>query len=198
MEEDLQRSPHPQRALLIGLAVLLVVLLLLWLASTARPVGPEIAVSIMPPRSGTSYDSQCVAFVTNATSSTIRLRLWGSESVEWEVDGVVHMGGKKLWGGTNIFSATNDYCFLKSGDVVPLAFEFPKRSTRFKIRFGYTRDAGPLKKMARPFIRKLVIQQYIHVILYDPTKPKPSPLIVDGWWDGRVYRDYESEWQANR
>src|SRR6516225_9141037 len=35
---------------------------------------------------------------------------------------------------------------------------------------------GTLKKMARPFIRKLVFQRYIHVILYDPNKPKPSPL----------------------
>jgi hypothetical protein len=183
-------SFYRNRAVWFGLAVLFAFLLLIWLASTARPVGPEISVSIMPPRSGTSYDSHCVAFVTNGTSSTMRLRLG---EIQWEVDGVVHMCGAQFWGGTNIFSATNNYCFLKSGGVVPLAFEFPKRSTRFKISFVSTRDAGALKKMAMPLFR-----WWFNPPQWINPGTKLSPLFEDGWLDGRVYRAYESEWQANQ
>ena len=122
-----------------------------------------------------------VALVTNSTQRAIGLEL---PVVEWEANGVVITALANLWGGTN------GLCSFGSNEVMPLPFEIPTNSTKFRIGFEYWREAGPLKKMLCPLVGR-IFPRYI-------TQPFMLRLLEQGWVDGRLHMRYEGGWQTNR
>jgi hypothetical protein len=184
MEQEHHRSPYLYLAVW-GLATSFVVLLLLWLASPRKPAVAAIGVSFMPPHSGSmgfDYSARfLVALVTNATQGAIGLE---PPNVQWEENGAFAGSMTNLWGGTN------NLCSLGSKGVVPLPFNIPTNSMKLRLSFEYSREAGPLKKMLRPALRRL-FPRYI-------TQPLMLRLFEQGWVDGRLHMRYEGGWETNR
>jgi hypothetical protein len=180
-----RRSPYLSRAVWAGLAILFGVLLLVWLTALRKPAVAPIGVSFTPPRSGgLGFDYSArflVALVTNATQGTIRLE---PPNVQWEENGAFAACMTNLWGGTN------NLCSLGSKGVVPLLFNIPANSMKIRLSFEYSREAGPLKKMLRPALRRL-FPRYI-------TQPIVLRLFQQGWVDGRLHMSYEGGWETNR
>jgi hypothetical protein len=91
------------------------------------------------------------------------------------------------WGGTNF------YCNLGPGQAVPLPVVIPTNSTKFRISFGYSKDANPVQKMLCPLCRNL----------FQPARiPVPQKIIArlseQGWLDGRLHFNYEGRWEADQ
>ena len=185
LPEQQRRSPYLYRAVWLGLAILLVVLLLAWLTAPRKPAVAAIGVSFTPPRSGhmgNFYSEHLmVALVTNSTQRTIGFEL---PVVQWEANGVVITALANLWGGTN------GLCSVGTKQVMPLPFEIPTDSTKFRISFEYWREAGPLQRLLSPISRKLFPR--------DITPPLPQRLFRQGWMDGRLHFNYEGDWKTNR
>jgi hypothetical protein len=179
-------SSYRNRAMWLGLAILVAFLFLFWLASPSRPVGPAIEVSYSPQsgQMGSFYSPHfVVAFVTNAGTSSIGL---ANPLLQWDQRGVVVTATADLWGGTNYFSS------LGPNQVMPLPLEVPTNSTKFKVSFGYSREAGPLQRPFSPVCRRLFPGRI------GPNQPLIQWLDERGWRDGRLHIYYEGMWEANR
>jgi hypothetical protein len=185
--ESEQRSSYPYRKVFLGLAIPFAFLLLLWLA--ARPAVPAIGVGLSPRQSGhmgNFYSHDFVVLsVTNATTRNIVLE---SPFLEWE-DGDDITAGANRWGGTN------ESCSVGPGQVMPLPIRVPPTSTKFKIRLGYTRDAGPLQKVFSPVLGRFFARRIGPNLRW---KLIERGLIERGWLNGQLYLRYEGEWQINR
>ena len=207
--EQERRSAYRYLAVGLGLAILFAALLLLWLAAPRKRVTADFGLSFTPPRSGhmANFYSKhfFVAMVTNATPGTVGLEdpvvEWDdngtiitaprvftfrvpSSVVEWDDNGTIITGLANLWG------STNGLCSLGSSEVMPLPFEIPTNSTKFRISFEYWREAGPFQKLLSPVSSKLFPRNI--------SRPLPQRLFRDGWFDGRLHLTYIGGWEANR
>jgi hypothetical protein len=122
-----------------------------------------------------------VALLTNAGPRNFALEnLW----LEWEENGEVVTQLTVLWGGTNYFSA------IAAKGVMPVPFDVPAASPRFRICFHYSRAAGAVRRAAAPLVRKVVGNRFA------------TPFLVrlrnSGWADGFLHFTYESIWQTNQ
>jgi hypothetical protein len=122
-----------------------------------------------------------VALVTNAGPSNITLEdLW----VEWEENGEVVTQLAVLWGGTNSYSA------IDAKGVMPVPFDVPAASPRFRICFHNSRAAGAVRRAAAPLVRKVVGNRF--------ATPSLVRLRNSGWADGLLHFTYEGIWQTNQ
>ena len=183
--EQQGRSTNRYLAVGLGLLILFAALFLLWLVTPRKRITADFGLSFTPPRSGhmANFYSKhfFVATVTNATPGKVGLE---NPVVEWDDNGTIITGLANLWGGTNGF------CSLGSSEVMPLPFEIPTNSSKFRISFGYWREAGPFQKLLSPVSSKLFPRNI--------SRPLPLRLFRDGWFDGRLHMMYEGGWETNR
>jgi hypothetical protein len=87
------------------------------------------------------------AMVTNAGPYQLGLDM---QSLQWEENGIVVTTSAVVWGGRNYDSS------LAPSGVMPLPFEIPTNSPRFRVSFYYSRAAGFPQRVASRTIRKHV------------------------------------------
>jgi hypothetical protein len=183
--ESQRRSSNVRRVVLVGAVILITVLILFLIGLPTRSAAPPIQVVFMPPRAGhmgNLYSQHfSIATVTNTTRWMIGL---DNPVVQWEAHGVVVSAMASLWSGTN------NHCFLESGEATALPFQVPTNSTKFRISFEYTRDAGLLQKILSPALRLL----FSHGL----QGPFGQRLGEKGWLDGYLHFNYQGTWEPNQ